>query len=278
MQQKKPSREAIVVSEYRLINAIIKNPSYFEDSRVSSEIFSSEIAKSLYEAVDKIYSRKESVTPANLLQAGLEIDYNVSREIVNAVFSIDEEGAQSLDDILKVLSEEKEREAILNKIESLKTIASKTGNLDDESLKENLYDLEEILKKGNESKSALLSFEDWSNNYKEDLHARLDGRKYSFGDIFLDKDIYKGAYPGAITIVAGTPGMGKSTFVLSLIDNLLERNSPCMYISLEMSGVDTFDRLMSKKLDMDSSVLYDKNLIGDVEEGVDRLKERLDDH
>ena len=72
--------------------------------------------------------------------------------------------------------------------------------------------------------------------------------------------------------------MGKSTFVLSLIDNLLERNSPCMYISLEMSGVDTFDRLMSKKLDMDSSVLYDKNLIGDVEEGVDRLKERLDDH
>ena len=44
MQQKKPSREAIVVSEYRLINAIIKNPSYFEDSRVSSEIFSSEIA------------------------------------------------------------------------------------------------------------------------------------------------------------------------------------------------------------------------------------------
>ena len=278
MQQKKPSREAIVVSEYRLINAIIKNPSYFEDSRVSSEIFSSEIAKSLYEAVDKIYSRKESVTPANLLQAGLEIDYNVSREIVNAVFSIDEEGAQSLDDILKVLSEEKEREAILNKIESLKTIASKTGNLDDESLKENLYDLEEILKKGNESKSALLSFEDWSNSYKEDLHARLDGRKYSFGDIFLDKDIYKGAYPGAITIVAGTPGMGKSTFVLSLIDNLLERNSPCMYISLEMSGVDTFDRLMSKKLDMDSSVLYDKNLIGDVEEGVDRLKERLDDH
>ena len=100
MQQKKPSKEAIIVSEYRLINAIIKNPAYFEDSRVSSEIFSSEVAKSLYEAVDRIYARKESVTPANLLQTGLEIDYNVSREIVNAIFSIDNEGAQSLDDIL----------------------------------------------------------------------------------------------------------------------------------------------------------------------------------
>ena len=278
MQQKKPSKEAIIVSEYRLINAIIKNPAYFEDSRVSSEIFSSEVAKSLYEAVDRIYARKESVTPANLLQTGLEIDYNVSREIVNAIFSIDNEGAQSLDDILEVLSNEKEKEAILEKIDSLKSIASSAGSLDDESFKKDLYDIEEILKKGSETKSTLMSFEDWSNNYKEDLKARIGGRKYSFGDIFLDKDIYKGAYPGAITIVAGTPGMGKSTFVLSLIDNLLERNSPCMYISLEMSGVDTFDRLMSKKLDMDSSVLYDKDLIGDVEAGVDKLKERLDNH
>lgn len=278
MQQKKPGKEAIIVSEYRLINALIKNPSCFEDSRVSEEIFSSEVAKSLYEAIDKIYSRGETVTPANLLQAGLEIDYNVSREVVNAVFSIDEEGAQSLDDILKVLSDEKEKDAILDKIESLKKIASETGSLDDDSFKKNLYDIEEILKKGDDSKSSLMSFEDWSNSYKEDLNDRLEGRKYSFGDVFLDKDIYKGAYPGAITIVAGTPGMGKSTFVLSLIDNLLEKDSPCMYISLEMSGVDTFDRLMSKKLDIESPCLYDAGMIEDIKGEVDKLKSRLDSH
>jgi replicative DNA helicase len=106
-------------------------------------------------------------------------------------------------------------------------------------------------------KSSLLKdFERWSDEYIAELEDRSKGKKYPYGDENLDEFIFKGAYPGAITTIAASTGQGKSTYVLNLISTLIDRYIPCMYASLEMSGIDTYDRLIALRREIPMSDLH----------------------
>lgn len=275
---KKPSSTAVITAEYRLLNALVKNKDYLNDIRISEDIFTDEAAKSLYEAISNLHAANIEITKASLLQAGTEIDYNVNKAIVDTIIDIDNQGASSLEDILPVLETARLKQSFNNALETLRTTISAPGEIDKEKLKEKLYSLEKTIDDSIISSSPLKTFEEWSNDYIEDLEERRNGRKYTYGDIFLDNYFFKGAYPGAITIVAANTSMGKSTYVLSLIDNLLERNVPCIYFSLEMSGVSTYDRLISSRRSITSEALYDTsnvdNIIAEVKQEIDNLKDR----
>lgn len=264
-----------VIAEYRLLNALVRRPEYLEDSRVSKDIFVNETAKSIFEAIELLRNSGLDITPASLYQAGYNIDYTVTSQVVQEIYNIDPEGASSLDDIIGSLISVQRKNSIIGKIEYLKSKLSSPGEIDQSYAMEKLYEITDLVSKVGKGDSKLLSYADWSDRYVEDLEQRKSGRKYSFGDPLLDDYIFKGAAPGNITIVTASTNMGKSTYVLSLIDNLIDNNVPCMYISLEMGTIDTMDRLIARRLGIENQELYKPENMDGIIDQVLEEKENL---
>lgn len=59
----------------------------------------------------------------------------------------------------------------------------------------------------------------------------------------LDQALGGGISPG-LTVLGGSPGLGKATFVLQLAEYIAENSAPALYFSLEMSS----DRIAAKSL------------------------------
>ncbi len=273
--QRKAGSDSEVIAEYRLLNALVKRPEYIDDPRVSESIFVSETARSIYESIVSLRESGVEITPASLYQAGYSIDYTVTSQIVHEIFSMDEKGASSLDDIVSSLESVHQKNAVLSEIESLKSKLSAPGHMDQQYALQKLYEIGDMVSKSGRDNSKLLSYSEWSDRYVEDLEERKKGRKYSFGDPLLDSYLFKGAAPGCITIITAATNMGKSTFVLSLIDNLIDMNVPCMYISLEMGTIDTMDRLVARRLGIENQELYRPDNMDGIIEQVLQEKENL---
>lgn len=252
----KAGKDIDVIAEYRLLNAIAKNKEFFNNPKISVDCFIHEVAKSIYQGIAQLYEDNIAITPASLYQAGYSIDCSVSRQIIDTIFDIDMEGANDIEDILTALQDTKNKNKILWEIEKLQSSIEQAGPINIDETLSKLYRIDNLVSNSGKSNSTLLDFHDWSDRYIADLEQRKLGRKYSYGDPLLDKYLYKGAAPGCITIIAASTNMGKSTYVLSLMDNLLENNVPCMYISLEMGTIDTMDRLIAKRLGIPSMELY----------------------
>jgi replicative DNA helicase len=79
---------------------------------------------------------------------------------------------------------------------------------------------------------------------------------------FIDLD-YKtsGLQPSDFILIAARPSMGKTAFVLNLVDNVAVRKQlPCMIFSLEMSKEQLANRLLSMETNVDSQKLRTGNL------------------
>ncbi len=79
---------------------------------------------------------------------------------------------------------------------------------------------------------------------------------------FLDLD-YKtsGMQPSDLVLLAARPSMGKTAFVLNLVDHVAVRKGlPCMIFSLEMSKEQLVNRMLSMESNVDSQKLRTGNL------------------
>lgn len=274
-KKKIAGRDTEVIAEYRLLNALVMDDSVIDNPLVTEDCFIHETAKSIYQAIVKLHEDGVRITSASLYQAGYSIDCNVTTSIISEIFNIDTEGATDLSDILESLKTAKDKNRILWEIDKLKDFIEADGKININETLGKLYKIDGLVSKSGKSDSTLLNFSDWSDRYIDDLEQRKLGRKYSFGDPLLDKYLFKGASPGCITIVCASTNMGKSTYVLSLMDNLLEQNVPCMYISLEMGTIDTMDRLIAKRLGIPNMELYKPENMDGVIEQVKEEQENL---
>ena len=79
---------------------------------------------------------------------------------------------------------------------------------------------------------------------------------------FIDLD-YKtsGMQPSDFILIAARPSMGKTAFVLNLVDYVaVKKNMPCMIFSLEMSKEQLVNRMLSMESNVDSQKLRTGNL------------------
>lgn len=271
---RRPSNEVVIAAEYRLLNALIKKPEFRDDSRISVDLFSDVVAQSIFEAIYELADEKIEITPASLFQRGASIDFSVTEPIINKVFSIDENGASTLDDIIPPLLEDKDKYYLLNKLEDIRLDLQRPGNINTEEVLKKLYEIDDRLNT-RQIDSPIITMDQWIDNYEDELEQRRAGKKYSYGDMFLDEFLYKGAVPGSITTAAATTGSGKSLFALNIINNLINMNSPCIYLSLEMGEIDTFDRLVSLRCGIPSGDLYLPENIDSIYEAVEEERQKL---
>lgn len=105
----------VIMSEYRLLNTILRNPVYLGDSRLHEGIFPHPIAQSIYKAILYLNKLGIEITPSSLFQKANELDYNVSLEVTNQIFSIEGDNnttGPDIDEALKVLYKAKQKQAL----------------------------------------------------------------------------------------------------------------------------------------------------------------------
>ncbi len=92
---------------------------------------------------------------------------------------------------------------------------------------------------------------------KIEIASRNQGAVTGIPTGFLDLD-YKtsGMQPSDFILIAARPSMGKTAFVLNLVDHIaVKKNMPCMIFSLEMSKEQLVNRMLSMESNVDSQKL-----------------------
>jgi len=109
-----------------------------------------------------------------------------------------------------------------------------------------------LLKKGNNHDYALIS------DVAVDVYNRIEKASLSKENVtgvpsgFTDLDnMTTGFQPSDLVIVAARPSMGKTAFVLNIMEHVaVKKNRPCMFFSLEMSK----EQLVNRMFSMDSGI------------------------
>jgi len=95
----------------------------------------------------------------------------------------------------------------------------------------------------------------WFSEYEESYMQLLEARELdpygSILDIGLEVDVPK----NALVVLGGQPGMGKTALALYIADYVASNNIPCLMFSLEMDGIQLFERQVSSKTGITSSEL-----------------------
>ena len=262
----------IVQAEYRLLHCVLTHRECLDDARVTDGLFIHPSAKSVFNTICDLSKRGVAITKAELLQSCKDI--GVTPSVIDTIFNVDDVNP-SLDTILPDLLNEQLKTKLIQRLDLIKESVNLNTDINTDDILKQLYECDDLVLHSTKNTSPLMNIEEWSNEYIEDLQQRKLGKKYTYGDLNLDEEMFKGAYPGAITTIAASTGSGKSTFVLNLMNNLIEQNTPCMYISLEMGAVDTMDRLIAMRKGIPNDELYNQGNIDSVIESVEEEKKNL---
>lgn len=102
--------------------------------------------------------------------------------------------------------------------------------------------------------ASLLASADFASGFAEFMHMCFEEPEegLSTGITGLDSILDGGIYPG-IYVLGGTPGAGKTTFLLHLAENIIKRNTgrSVLFFGLETSKAEVYGKLLSGHLFLD---------------------------
>lgn len=241
------SNNAVVIAEYRLLNACFLNPDNLMQQDINEDIFFYQQSKSIFNSLIELKKENIEITENSLYQRAASKDISIRQEQIQTVVDINDDKNVQIKDILDGLNLAKKVDFSLKKLKEAESLLSKNLIINDEdkdTFRDILSSVEaKVLREDN--KMGLLTFDEWTNDYIEEFKNRKNGKIYYFNDPILDKLITTGPEPGNGGIICAASGMGKSSYVLNIINNFISREIPCMYFSLEMGKMNTMDRLMA---------------------------------
>jgi len=278
-EQIRDNTDYIIVAEMRLLHLIYNNPKliYTADSGIDKELLIHKLPKDVYEAIAQLHHENIPITASSLLQRANEINFEVEASLIDRIVSLDNDGTK-YQDVVSTLKAARIKENLKAQAQVfLKELSKKNGTIDQTAIGKVLSDSTKIM--NGDSSEYLKSIQDWGTEYKKVLEDRQLGKRYTFGNKQLDKEVFKGAYPGAITILSGSSGSGKSTYTLNLVNALINMNQPCIYVTLEMSSEDTYDRLMAMRTEIPISEFYKTGMdLAPILKKVEQQRKELEDN
>lgn len=241
------SNNAVVIAEYRLLNACFLNPDNLMHQDVNEDIFFFPQSKSIFNSLVDLKKEGIEINENSLYQRASARDINVRQSQIQTLIGINDNKNVQIKDIIDGLTVAKKVDFSLKKLKEAENLLSKNLIISDED-KDNFRDIitaveAKVLREDN--KMGLLTFDEWTSDYIEEFKNRKNGKVYFFNDKILDELITTGPEPGNGGIICAASGMGKSSYVLNIINNFISREIPCMYFSLEMGKMNTMDRLMA---------------------------------
>lgn len=248
---------SIAINEQQCIRCLLEDPTlldYLEDN-----YFVSEIGKIFYRLIKNSFPKILDNT--TLLKEGNRESSAITRELIDNLQTV----TYHLGEFPSYVQSLKEDYAKLHLqttfSEKVFLELSKKSNMNLEVLSGFREDLDKYMGLlSNVDTSKLINPEQLVDDYIKDIRKRgSPSHRYSYGDSYLDRHLLTGAIPQTITTFFGATGVGKSTFVLNLVNQCFNKRIPCVYNSLEMDKTSTMDRLIANRLRIPMSFLYPEN-------------------
>jgi len=237
--------KAVVMAEYRLLNAVILNSAFFTAPDVNEETFIHDVPKSIFRSIKDLNEMKVPITENSLFQKAASIDVNITLPVIQQVFSIDEKPLETVVDITTLLRRSVRRLKAMSKLTEARQILSDAHEEDFDRIMDIIRESQQIIDDIDENDNEMLTFKEWFDEYIEDFDRRREGKAHPFIDPILDAAVPRGMHEGDICSIASSSGQGKSSHCLNLINNFINAQTPTMYFSPEMGSIDTMDRLIA---------------------------------
>lgn len=242
----------IQIAELRLLRNLWANPNLLDSQEYSDDLFCSVFCKTISKAIDTLTKNGTPLTTDALYMESARNDSSITRDLVKSITESTAESGQYITDIVKVLKDYKRTTAALDHLDHIKDVLSKNNVLTPEitqELRENFDAAEEqVLRNDEDSVKRVMDLKEWGDQWAEDFKLRTNGKRYYFSEPVLDELVVDGPAPGTGGLLVAQSGMGKSTMVLKLVNGFINAEIPCMFFSLEMGSIATYDRLLANRL------------------------------
>lgn len=242
----------IQIAELRLLRNLWANPNLLDSQEYSDDLFCSVFCKTISKAIDTLTKNGTPLTTDALYMESARNDSSITRDLVKSITESTAESGQYITDIVKVLKDYKRTTAALDHLDHIKDVLSKNTVLTPEitqDLRENFDAAEEqVLRNDEDSVKRVMDLKEWGDQWAEDFKLRTNGKRYYFSEPVLDELVVDGPAPGTGGLLVAQSGMGKSTMVLKLVNGFINAEIPCMFFSLEMGSIATYDRLLANRL------------------------------
>lgn len=231
---------------------------------ISEEDFITEESKVYYRSIKSLLETKVPVNARTLFMQLQKVWTSIKYEEVSKLLSINVP-VEEHSFILQQLKENRHKDIIQNLVIDLTAETAKKSDINWDKISELGEKIQYYKTIINNEES---SIEFWPK-LVEDYKAEIDKRElmtgyWDTGCSLLNSVLFDGFLPGTITTVAGSPGTGKSTAVLYLVNKQVNKQIPSLYCSLEMPKMSVLDKIMGQRLNTEL-----KNFRPRGEEGID---------
>ena len=242
----------IQIAELRLLRNLWANPNLLDSQEYSDDLFCSVFCKTISKAIYTLTKNGTPLTTDALYMESARNDSSITRDLVKSITESTAESGEYITDIVKVLKDYKRTTSALDHLDHIKDVLSKNNVLTPEitqELRENFDAAEEqVLRNDEDSVKRIMDLKEWGDQWQEDFKLRTNGKRYYFSEPVLDELVVDGPAPGTGGLLVAQSGMGKSTMVLKLVNGFINAGIPCMFFSLEMGSIATYDRLLANRL------------------------------
>lgn len=241
-----------IIAEYRLCNAIYLNPDWLDDPRFNYDLLTHEMAKDFCHSIDEMTRDGTPLNELSIFNKLSTLNINASIDEVKTIIDLNSTPVENIDDIVGYLKDGKKKFSALQYLKEAENILSQDVVLSDEDkdkLKKAFDSAEtKIFSLDDGSIKHVLTMKEWGDKWDEEFQKRRNGKRFFFNDPILDEIVVDGPLPGTIGVFVAQSGMGKTTMVTHIANNFINASVPCMFFSLEMGAVSTYDRLLANRL------------------------------
>lgn len=242
----------IQIAELRLLRNLWVNPNLLDSMEYSDDLFYSSFCKTISKSIDTLTKNGTPLSTDSLYMEAARNDSSITRDLIKSITESTSESGEYITDIVRVLKDYKRSTLALDYIDHIKDIISKNTVLTPEIVEELRKNFdgatEQVLSTDANDVKRIMSLPEWGDQWLEDFKLRKDGKRYWFNEPVLDELVIDGPAPGTGGLIVAQSGMGKSTMVLKLVNSFINAGIPCMFFSLEMGSISTYDRLLATRL------------------------------
>lgn len=245
------SSPSVLMAEERLLNYIWLDPNLLDSPDYNENLFVHDICRTLANTMDYMSKNDIPFDSLALYNEAAKVDMSVTRETVEAIINLNDKKSDYIKDITDFLKSVHKSIKSLDHLNRARSILSSNVTLTPEVIKELKEEFgmaeSEVLALDN-SNGRVMDLQEWGDQWMEDYKGRKNGKQYYFNEPVMDDIVVDGPVPGTGGLIVASSGMGKSTFVLKLVNGFINSTVPCIFFSLEMGAVSTYDRLLASRL------------------------------
>lgn len=242
----------IQIAELRLLRNLWVNPNLLDSQEYSEDLFCNLFCKTISRAIDTLTRNGTPLTTDALYMESAKNDSSITRDLIKSITESTSESGEYITDIVQVLTDYKRSMSAIDHVDCIKNILSKNNVITPEireELKEHFNEAESnVLSVDNDSVKKVMTLPEWGDQWMEEFKLRTNGKRFFFNEPVFDELVVDGPAPGTGGLIVAQSGQGKSTMVLKLVNGFINAEIPCIFFSLEMGSIATYDRLLASRM------------------------------